>query len=132
MRTTTASPGMYLVKSPKRNGLGEHWGVIDIGNRIPLQHSFVSSPRVIHQTREGILVEPLLEIREWHFVGTIDDEAGAIQRIQEAVKTLKYDIFGNNCEHFSRFFANGKKESKQINFIVVALGLAVFVYLGRS
>jgi hypothetical protein len=131
LETTTINTGLYLVKRPKRSGFGEHWGVIDIGNRVPLNHRYVSSPRVIHQTREGILAESIPEMREWMFVGVIEDEAGAIQRIQQALKTPNYDVFGNNCEHFSSFVATGKKESKQVFFVIIMLGIAVFVSLAK-
>ncbi|MDR1789540.1 MAG: lecithin retinol acyltransferase family protein [Opitutaceae bacterium] len=38
----------------------------------------------------------------------------AKERIIEASKNPKYDLFGNNCEHFAKYVAFDKKESGPI------------------
>lgn len=49
----------------------------------------------------------------------------AIWCMFHAEKWGKYDIFTNNCEHFSRFCRTGKKQSPQVTTAAIKLILAV-------
>jgi hypothetical protein len=125
--------GLYLVKRPKKAGPGDHFAVLDVGNRaVPKPSPFMIEPCVIHQMPDGIKVEPIKAQEKWEVVEPIVDEQGAKRRIHEALKTPHYDLLGNNCEHFSRFIASGKKESKQVQFIGLAFGVAVFIYAKKN
>jgi hypothetical protein len=132
MSNSVTPHGLYLVKRPKKGGPGEHFAVLDVGNRIPKKSPFMIQPCVIHHMPDGIKVEPIVPNEKWEVIEPIVDEPGAKQRILEALKTPEYDLLGNNCEHFSRFVASGKKESRQVQFIVLALGVAVFIYAKRN
>jgi hypothetical protein len=45
-----------------------------------------------------------------------DSMTGALQRLQMArVHYAEWNLWSNNCEHFSRFVVRGKRESVQVN-----------------
>lgn len=62
----------------------------------------------------------------------IVDENAALRRVAIAARNPKYDLFGNNCEHFARYIASGKRESHQVRgFVAFAAGLLLLIRLGR-
>jgi len=119
--------GLYLVvqKSAAKNV--DHYGILDVGNR--LQHPEVRSqqPTVIHQTPPRIQIDWLQSTGQWTVVATITDEADAISRIRKAAENPSYNLFGHNCEHFARYVATGRHESKQVQAVVVIAGLVALV-----
>jgi hypothetical protein len=124
--------GLYLAKRPAlTTKIVDHFGVIDIGNRLgyPLPPMAEPTPVVIHQTAEGLKAEVLSG--QWNIEARIDDESGAKARIQTAMATPDYDLFGNNCEHFARFIASGVKESKQLQ-VAAFVGIAGLAIWGLS
>jgi hypothetical protein len=132
MPSQNLEDGLYLAKRPVFGSkVADHYGVIDIGNRLryALPPALATTPVVIHQAADGLKAESLTG--EWHVESRIADEAGAIRRIETAMATPNYDLFGNNCEHFARFVASGTKESKQLQ-VVVLLGAAAVAMWGIS
>lgn len=126
--------GLYLIEQPsEKNGIPiTHYGVLDVGNL--LRHPAIDGthPIVIHQTPPSIRADFLGNTGSWSVKGKVDDIAGAIERIKEAIKNPNYDLFGNNCEHFARFVAFGQKHSTQIFWggaAVVALSALAFFAL---
>lgn len=115
--------GLYIARQKSQNKPGiSHYGIIDIGNRIRYPNADGVNPIVIHQTPPQLRIDWLRGTGKWELLGRITDEKMACARIQEAAKNPAYDLFGNNCEHFARFIATGKKESKQIQ-TVATIGL---------
>ncbi len=118
------SDGLYLmVQNSQEKGVS-HYGILDIGNRI--QHPKIDGvhPVVIHQRRPKIQLSWLHETGVWEVLGKITDESMAIDRIKQAGQKPNYSLFGHNCEHFARYVATGKKESRQIQAAVVMVGFA--------
>lgn len=130
--------GLYLVSQPtEKNGVRiDHFGILDVGNI--LQHPEVSGehPIVIHQTPPNIRADWLSNAGRWNVLGHITDVAGAMQRLKAAFANPQYDLFGNNCEHFARFVAQGERRSNQIFWAgvsAVAVGtLAVYLFKGAK
>lgn len=73
--------------------------------------------------------EGLSSTGNWEIVGRVRDDQinNAIQRIHEALRNPKYDLFGNNCEHFARYVTTGVKESKQLQGAVAIAALGALL-----
>ena len=55
-----------------------------------------------------------------------------IARLREAWQNPCYDLLGNNCEHFARYIAYGKRESIQLQWVVIgAVAVGVMLYASR-
>lgn len=121
--------GLYLIHKPSTEKVVDHYGVLDIGNRISHPRVDGFNPVVIHKGRNGNRIDWFQDMGTWTVIGKVNDEVGAISRLKEALKDPSYDLFGNNCEHFARFITTGKRESKQIQAAVVITGLAVLTTL---
>jgi len=122
--------GLYLLKQRSQAKGVDHYGILDVGNRIA--HPEVNwrhPPVVIHQTPPRLRLDWLQNTGQWQALGRIDDEGGALARIQQAFQNPKYDLFGHNCEHFARFVVNGKPESTQLQAAVALTGLAVLTWV---
>lgn len=118
-----------LVQTSVEKGV-DHYGILDVGNRI--RHPQVGpfdQPIVIHQTPPAIRIDWLQNTGQWTHLGVITDEAMAIARIHEAGKNPEYDLFGNNCEHFARFVATGRRESRQVQTAAIVTGLVALAFL---
>ncbi len=117
--------GLYLLMQKSIDKGIDHYGILDIGNRLNIEAvRFSSQPVVIHQTPPSIQVHWLQDTGTWNILGKITDEPMAIGRIIEASKNPLYNLFGNNCEHFARFVATGVRESRQVQAAVFITGLA--------
>lgn len=114
--------GLYLLRQRSHTKGVDHYGILDIGPRLHYQQYL--QPVVIHQTPPSIRCDWLQNTGEWTILGKIEDEAAAIARIHEALANPGYDLFGNNCEHFARFIASGRRESTQLQAAVVMAGAA--------
>lgn len=121
--------GLYLVRQKSAAKGVDHYGILDVGNRIKHPQVIPVQPVVIHQRPPHIQLDWLQNTGEWMILGVITDEADAITRMNEAVENPNYDLFGHNCEHFARFVATGKRESTQIQVAVVLVGLAALVFM---
>ena len=125
-------PGLYLLKRQSETKVVEHYGVLDIGNRLSRASAWPPEPVVVHQTPPHVTITPFHETGTWQLLAKVEDEAGARERIREAVKKPEYDLFGHNCEHFARFVALGKRECTQLQAIGIVLGIAALVYFTRK
>lgn len=121
--------GLYLVKQPSQKLGVDHYGIVDIGNRMRLSGCDRSHPVVVHQTPPRIRFDWLQNTEKWRVLGKITDEKSALIRIREAHRNPAYDLFGHNCEHFARYIATGKKESFQLQAGFFWAGLATLVVL---
>lgn len=121
--------GLYIMKQKSPNKGVDHYGILDVGNRIrhPQIHSI--HPVVLHQTPPEVRLDWYHNTGSWEMVGRVTDEPGALARIAEAMKNPKYDLFGNNCEHFARFIATGKRESVQLQTVAAVAGFAALIFL---
>lgn len=128
--------GLYLVsQSVEKNGIRvEHYGILDVGNILQYAQASGTHPVIIHQTPPNIRADWLSNTGQWNVLGRVTDIVGAIQRIKVAFANPEYDLFGNNCEHFARFVAQGQRYSNQIFWAgvgVVVVG-ALIVYLFKE
>jgi hypothetical protein len=115
-----------IQKTQMKGVLVDHYGILDIGNRMSLPHAGWQ-PLVIHQTPPQIRLDRLADTGEWKVLGKITDEADAISRINKAIGNSAYDLFGNNCEHFARYVATGRRESTQLQSLGLVAGLLAIV-----
>lgn len=125
--------GLYLAKQKSRikPDLIEHYGVIDIGNILNHPQGNKKMPIVIHQALPCIRVDWLINTGCWKIIGKVKDNeiTNVKKRIQRAIRNPKYNLFGNNCEHFARYVTTGIKESKQLQAtvgIVITLGALLY------
>jgi hypothetical protein len=122
--------GLYLMmqKTQMKGVLVDHYGILDVGNRLNLPNAGYR-PLVIHQTPPQIRLDRLEDTGEWKVLGKITDEHDAISRINKALENNAYDLFGNNCEHFARYVATGRRESMQLQAIGLLVGLLATVII---
>ncbi len=123
-------PGLYLLaqKTQIKGVLVDHYGILDVGNRLKLPN-VDWHPIVIHQTPPQIRRDRLEDTGDWKVLGMITDESDAISRINKAVENSAYDLFGNNCEHFARYVATGRRESTQLQVFALFAGLIALTIL---
>lgn len=122
--------GLYLVQQRSTAKGVDHYGILDVGNR--LRNPNVDGrqqPVVIHQTPPALRINWLQDTGRWKLLGRITDQPHAIDRMNKAFQTPNYHLFGNNCEHFARYVATGVRESKQVQSGVFVAGLALLVYV---
>ncbi|NNN07161.1 MAG: hypothetical protein HKL90_14810 [Elusimicrobia bacterium] len=115
--------GLYLVKQRSLTKGVEHYGILDIGNRRYDPNFWDGRPAVIHQVYPALRVDEFEGTGAWAVMGWITNEVMAFARMREAEKNPYYDLFGNNCEHFARFVATGKRESRQLQGAVIVAGV---------
>lgn len=116
--------GLYLLIQKSEEKGVDHYGILDVGNRLNLDEvRLVRQPVVIHQTPPSIQISWLQDTGAWNNLGKILDEPAAIARIRNAARNPHYDLFGNNCEHFARYVATGVRESTQVQAAVAVTGL---------
>jgi hypothetical protein len=125
MPLTNLRNGLYLVRQHTGSKGFDHYGVLDVGNRMRLRRVESWRPVVIHQTPPSIRVDLYEGTGEWEVLGSVREEAGAIARITQALQNPAYDLFGNNCEHFARFVATARRESTQLQVVGVLLLLGL-------
>lgn len=121
--------GLYVVRRwSAKKGLF-HYAVLDIGNR--RNQPFVGwNPVIFHMASPELRSQWLADLTgSWQVLERISDEGGALRRIAIAAANPKYDLFGNNCEHFATFVSHGKRESRQLQ-VVAGLAIGVVLLLG--
>lgn len=116
--------GLYLVKQRSAKKGCDHYGIVDIGNRTRHPRVDGHQPVVFHQVPPVLRADWLQDTGSWDVLARITDEAMAIERLKAAAGNPNYDLFGNNCEHFARFVAMGRRESTQLQAVMVLGGLA--------
>ena len=115
--------GLYLLVQRSEEKGVDHYGILDIGNRIGGPHVDGRHPVVIHQTPPSIRLDWLQGTGIWRVLGKITDEGHAIRRMRIAFLNPAFDLFGHNCEQFARFVATGVNESTQLQAIGFVVGL---------
>ena len=124
--------GLYLLKQKSEAKGVEHYGILDIGNRINHPQVDGRHPVVIHQTPPSIKLDWLQNTGAWSVLGRIADENDARARMNAAFQDPTYNLFGHNCEHFARYVATGRHESTQLQAVGIVAGLAALAfYAGR-
>ncbi len=122
--------GLYLVKTKSVNKGVDHFGILDVGNR--LGHPAVDAVHsvLVHQMPPAIRLDWFHEVGgAWEVLGRIEDEQIARDRMNRAFKEPTYDLFGHNCEHFARYVATGKRESIQLQAVGIVVGLAALAFI---
>jgi len=117
------SDGLYLVMQKAHVKNVDHYGILDIGNRLGHPNADGKNPVVAHQTPAGIRFDWFQNTGSWNVLGRIVDEPHALQRLEAGLANPTYNLFGNNCEHFARYVATGMRESTQIRAAVFMTGL---------
>ena len=122
--------GLYCLKRPSTmNALVDHFGILDVGNRIAHPHVNQGHPILIEMTPPRLKASYFQGPEIWTNLGLIRDETQAIHQVRILSKNPDYHWFENNCEHFARGVATGRRESKQIQGGVIAAGLATLVLM---
>jgi hypothetical protein len=125
--------GIYLVCQKAREKMGvDHYGVLDIGNRLNIAGVCDDQPRVIHQTPPQITVSSLIETGAWEVLSQALNETEASIRFWRAIKDPVYNAVTNNCEHFARFVITGNRESRQLQTVVIVSGIVTLAIWGLS
>jgi hypothetical protein len=119
------SDGLFLLRRPSPEKGVDHYGVLDVGNRFGLGGADGVQPVVAHQTPPSVTFDWFQDTGTWYVIGQVTDEEAAITRLNIALSTPGYDLFGHNCEHFARFVTTGVWESKQLQAAGLVAGLAV-------
>ena len=121
--------GLYLIKQRSAAKGVDHFGILDVGNRLRIPQVLPGQqPVVLHQTPPQMQLAWLQETGQWEVLGRITDEPDAINRIQHARQDPHYNLFGNNCEHFARYVATGRRESRQVQVAALIAGLAALAF----
>ena len=118
-------PGLYMVKQRSAEKGVDHYGIADVGNRMGRPELEGQPPVVYHLTPPTIRVD-WFEPAHWPTVWGIIDQDGAIERLRAALERPEYNVFDNNCEHFARFVATGRRESVQLRRVVFLSGMTAF------
>jgi hypothetical protein len=117
--------GVYLVKQRSATKSVDHYGILDVGDRLALGRPWRAEPVVIHQTPPSIQVSCLRNTGSWQVLGRIANERAARERMRAATQNSRYDLLGRNCEHFARFIATGVKRSTQIETAAIIATIAL-------
>ena len=126
------SDGLYLLKQTSPGKGVDHYGILDVGNRIGHPQVDRLHPVVIHQTPPSIRIDWLQATGSWSVLGRIVDETDAIRRMMHAFRNPSYDLFGHNCEHFASFVAIGVPQSGQLRAVGIVAGLAALTWVYLS
>jgi hypothetical protein len=111
------SPGLYWItqQSPKKGV--EHHAILDLGNRLRYRDVDPRHPIIVHQSPPAIRRGAFIGTGTWKIIMKLEDEPGAIRRLIAACANPVYNTTGNNCEHFARYVATGKRESQQVQVV---------------
>jgi hypothetical protein len=119
--------GLYWITQRSLTKGVEHHAILDVGNCIGFPDVYPTSPIIVHQTPPSIRRDPFTGTLDWRVVMKIEDEPNSICRLIAACENPLYNTAANNCEHFARYVATGKRESHQVRavgFVGVLIGLA--------
>lgn len=123
--------GIYLIRQRSVKWGVDHYGVLDIGNRLGLANDEADgiTPIVIHQALPYIQVCTLAHFEDngsWEALEKSPDEHSAAIRFRQACLKPNYALLDNNCEQFARGVVSGNRESKQLQ---TAVGVTTFIAL---
>jgi hypothetical protein len=85
--------GLYLILQKSQEKSVDHYGILDVGNRIKHPEVKLPQPIVIHQRPPRIQIDWLQNTGVWQVLGLITDELDAIQRMHKAWETPNYNLF---------------------------------------
>ena len=125
--------GLYLLRQYSSAKGVYHFGILDVGNN--LGYEMAREPVVVHLTSPTIRADWLSATEPWEFLERIADVQGAVTRIGRAMSHPCYDLVFNNCEHFARYVASGRRESRQVSntlLLVGMVGAIALVVSGRA
>jgi hypothetical protein len=125
--TQQLAPGLYWIAQQSQKKGVEHHAILDVGNCLRYHDVYPTSPIIVHQTPPSIRRDPFMGTGNWKIVTRIADEPNAIARLISGCSNPIYNTAGNNCEHFARYVATGKRESHQVQavgFVGLLIGLA--------
>lgn len=117
--------GIYLVKRKSvYTSAIEHYGFAVIGKYLKGFDSSWDEPKVIHKTNLGVHAD-FFNPWDWEKVEKISEHNISQIILRTKISMFNtYDLLMDNCEHFARFAATGKKESSQVQNAVALIGLA--------
>jgi hypothetical protein len=121
--------GLYKVRQEGGSKKVAHYGILDVGNCLRRPDGSYFDSVIIHQTPPGLRHDSLHDFGPFKVVRTIRDVEGAIRRYNQALENPRYDLFGNNCEHFAGYVETGRRESGQLQGFVV-LGILAAILIG--
>lgn len=122
-------PGLYLARQRSSEKGVAHAGILDIGNRLQFEWNTAQRAVVAHQTPPTLRTDWADNTGQWELLARIVDEECALARVRAATTAPYYDLFGNNCEHFARFVATGRRESPQLQgAFVIATFAAIALF----
>jgi len=125
--------GLSVVRQYRPDKGVYHVGILDVGNRLNLRVPLGAEPVVVHLPPEGLHADYVSGTGAWEFVRAVGDEPGARMRLAEAVKRPKYELVGNNCEHFVHFVETGVRKSPSLAAAgLFAATIVGIVLLARS
>ena len=120
--------GLYLLKQSSGSKKVDHSAIMDVGNRSGRFPDSYFRPVVIHQSPPSIRVVWLDEFGDYDEIYRIEDEVGAAKRLNQALENPRYDLLGNNCEHFALYVATGRRQSPQLQGFAIGVGLVALAY----
>lgn len=131
MVETNLPNGIYMVWQQSSHKGVDHYGVLDVGNCLRIAQADRSRPTVIHQAPPAITMDTLENSGPWVVVAHSNNIEQSFQTFWQACGNPHYDWLSNNCEHFARSVVLGRRESTQIQNVVVG-GALVLAVLGLS
>jgi hypothetical protein len=123
--------GLYIVKRPASLPPGTmHYGFAAVGRYARFFDPLSNGPVVIHKTNQPGRHCDSFNSYEWERVEKIPDVylARVLYRARISWND-PYDLFLDNCEHWARYIATGKKESTQVQTFVKVVGFGTLAYL---
>jgi hypothetical protein len=122
MYQPSIEPGVYLLTRQIPGKGFEHYGVGIAGHVVP--ELSVYAPAVVHRLPEGIQLDGWARDGAWAVIGKANDTRAALGRLLQVCRDPTYGLLDNNCEQFARRIVTGRKESRQVQGMLVALALA--------
>jgi hypothetical protein len=124
--------GVYLLKQQIPGKGFEHYAV-GITGVIDPALGIYGSPVVVHRMPEGIHLTRWFESGPWVVLDKASEAKAALKRLVHACQDPNYRLLDNNCEQFAREIVSGKRESRQVQGVMVALiGVGVLALASRS
>jgi hypothetical protein len=75
--------GIYLAMQPVTKGAIAHFGVLDIGDKLPVPGADGINPIVVYQYPPRIRADWLSETGAWQLLAVATDTPAALQRLQQ-------------------------------------------------
>lgn len=112
--------GFYLLKQEIPNKGFDHYAVGVIGVWLP-EFAVLSQAVAIDLSPIGIRRQWWLASGPWTVLNYTADVAAASARMSSACRDPRYRAVDNNCEQFARWVVTGRRESRQVQGVVLGL-----------